>query len=218
MRSPRRGYAAVRRTSGSWKCHQLAYSHGDPTMKTSSNKLRAGSFVFLLLAVSLTGAENTPPPNPAPIVELSPFLVNEETDQGYYASQTLAGGRLRQDIKNIGSSIQVVTKEFMDDLGVTGVEELFQYTTSTEVGGILGNFTGATDSGGGDVSTGDARRNPDGATRAAGFATGPIMADRPVPQVATVPPQDPSGIAALNWFVLHSIAAFWNIEPAADGR
>lgn len=26
-------------------------------------------------------------------VELSPFLVEEETDQGYYASQTLAGGR-----------------------------------------------------------------------------------------------------------------------------
>ena len=55
-------------------------------------------------------------------IELSPFVVQENSDQGYYASQTLAGGRLRQDIKDIGSSIQVVTKEFMDDLAVTGVE------------------------------------------------------------------------------------------------
>src|SRR6185369_12294223 len=85
----------------------------------------------------------------------------------YYASQTLAGGRLRQDIKDLGSSIQVVTKEFMDDLGVTGIEELFQYTTSTEVGGILGNFTGASDnSSNGETSTGGARRDPDGTVRA----------------------------------------------------
>src|SRR5688572_28684188 len=103
-------------------------------------------------------------------VELSPFVVDELKDQGYYASQTLAGGRLRQDIKDIGSSIQVVTKEFLDDLSVTGVEELFQYTTSTEVAGIIGNFTGASDAPGGETSTGDARRNPDGTTRVRGLA------------------------------------------------
>lgn len=105
-----------------------------------------------------------------PVVELSPFVVTEDTNQGYYASQTLAGGRTRQDIKDIGSSIQVITKEFMDDLGVTGVEELFQYTTGTEVGGILGNFTGASDGGDGETSTGGARRDPDGTSRVRGLA------------------------------------------------
>ncbi len=74
------------------------------------------------------------------LVELSPFVVQTEPDRGYYSSQTMAGGRLRQEIKDTGSSIQVVTKQFMDDLGVTGVEELFQYTTGTEVGGIMGNY------------------------------------------------------------------------------
>jgi hypothetical protein len=103
-------------------------------------------------------------------VELSPFVVAEATNQGYYASQTLAGGRMRQDIKDLGSSIQVITKEFIDDLGITGVEELFQYTTSTEVGGILGNFTGATDASGGETSTGDARRNPDATSRVRGLS------------------------------------------------
>ena len=38
--------------------------------------------------------------------------------------------------------MQVITKEFMDDLGATGVEELLQYTNSAEVAGILGDFTG----------------------------------------------------------------------------
>jgi hypothetical protein len=103
-------------------------------------------------------------------LELSPFVVKENANQGYYASQTLAGGRLRQDIKDLGSSIQVVTREFMEDLAVTGVEELLQYTTSTEVGGILGNMTGATDGGSGETSTGDARRNPDGTSRLRGLA------------------------------------------------
>lgn len=103
-------------------------------------------------------------------IELSPFLVREIPDQGYYASQTLAGGRLRQKIKDIGSSIQVITREFLEDLSVTGVEELFQYTTSTEVAGIVGNFTGATDGGSGETSTGDARRNPDGTSRLRGLA------------------------------------------------
>lgn len=111
-----------------------------------------------------------PPVSTQAAVTLSPFVVEEEMDQGYYASQTLAGGRMRQDIKNIGSSIQVVTKEFMEDLGVTSIEELFQYTTSTEVGGILGNYSGATDGGAGEVSTGDARRNPDGTSRVRGLA------------------------------------------------
>ena len=78
-------------------------------MKTPSNKQCLTPPLIMLLGATLAGAQNVPPASNAPVVELSPFVVNEETDQGYYASQTLAGGRLRQDIKNIGSSIQVVT-------------------------------------------------------------------------------------------------------------
>lgn len=77
---------------------------------------------------------------------------------------------MKQDIKDLATSIQVVTKEFMEDLSVTGVEELFQYTTSTEVGSIMGNYTGAGDNFGGETSTGGARRNPDGATRVRGLS------------------------------------------------
>ncbi|MDO8542030.1 MAG: TonB-dependent receptor plug domain-containing protein [Opitutaceae bacterium] len=126
---------------------------------------------WLELAFAQPSGKEADPPRLEPAIELSPFVVDEKPGQGYYASQTLAGGRLRQDIKDIGSSIQVVTKELMDDLGVTGVEELFQYTTSTEVGGILGNFTGSNDaSARGDANIDDARRDPDGTTRIRGLA------------------------------------------------
>jgi len=104
------------------------------------------------------------------VFELSPFTVDSSTDEGYYASQSMAGGRLNNSLKDSGAAIQVITKEFMDDLGATGIEELLQYTTSSEVAGILGNFTGANDGGEGETSTGGARREPDGTSRIRGLA------------------------------------------------
>lgn len=106
------------------------------------------------------------------VVELSPFEVREDANQGYYATQTLAGGRLRQDLRDLATSVQVVTKDFMDDVGAFRIEELLQYTTNTEVAGILGNFTGAADQdlGGGAVLIDEARRDPDATSRIRGLA------------------------------------------------
>ena len=104
------------------------------------------------------------------IYEISPFIIAEDTDIGYLASQTMAGGRIASDLRNVGSSIQVVTAEFMEDIGATGIEELLQYTTSTEVAGNLGNFTGVNEGLDGQVNTGGARGNPDGTSRIRGLA------------------------------------------------
>ena len=104
------------------------------------------------------------------VFELSPFSIDASQDEGYYASQTMAGGRLSGSLKDTGAAVQVITKEFMEDLGATGVEELLQYTTSSEVAGILGNFTGASEGGEGETSTGGARRDPDGTSRIRGLA------------------------------------------------
>ena len=103
------------------------------------------------------------------VFELSPFAVDASGDEGYYASQTMAGGRLSGSLKDTGAAVQVVTKEFMDDLGATGIEELLQYTTSSEVAGILGNISGADEGGTGETNVGGARRDPDGATRVRGL-------------------------------------------------
>src|SRR5665213_755821 len=50
-------------------------------------------------------------------IVLSPFEVTARKDTGYQATETLAGTRIRTDLKDVASSIQVVTKEFMQDVG-----------------------------------------------------------------------------------------------------
>lgn len=77
-------------------------------------------------------------------LELSPFVVTGERDQGYAASDSLAGTRLRTPLKDIAASVSVVTKELLEDLGAKGSSELLLYTTGTEVVGIGGNFSGST--------------------------------------------------------------------------
>ncbi len=108
---------------------------------------------------------------PAAIAEdvttLSPFTVTASGDQGYRATNTLAGTRLRTDLKDLGTSIQVLTKDFMDDLGATNAQELLTYTTNTEIAGIGGNFSGA------DLGTitytGESRAEPQSASRVRGL-------------------------------------------------
>ncbi|MEX0321305.1 MAG: TonB-dependent receptor plug domain-containing protein [Puniceicoccaceae bacterium] len=105
------------------------------------------------------------------VFELSPFVVDASDDMGYYASQSLAGGRLSTDIINTGSSIEVVTADFMDDIGANDIQELLQYTTSTEIGGNLGNFVGGdVDIAEGNVNTASTQRNPDQNSRIRGLA------------------------------------------------
>ncbi len=105
------------------------------------------------------------------VIELSPFTVSAEENQGYQATSTLAGTRIKTNIKDLGAAISVVTKEFMEDTGATSLEDLFQYTTSTEIGGVDGNFSAANiDAGGGRVDQDETRREPQLGGRIRGLA------------------------------------------------
>jgi hypothetical protein len=77
------------------------------------------------------------------IIELSPFEVTTEGNVGYMAANTLASTGLRTDLRDVGSAVSVVTEEFLRDVGATDNESLLQYTVGTEIGGVQGNFTGA---------------------------------------------------------------------------
>lgn len=76
------------------------------------------------------------------IIQLSPFEVRAESDQGYVATQTLAGTRIRTDLADVGSAISVVTREFLQDVGATDNSTLLQYTTNSEVAGTRGTYSG----------------------------------------------------------------------------
>jgi hypothetical protein len=81
-----------------------------------------------------------PPTNTSEVVELSPFMVSASQNVGYQATSTLAGTRLNTDLKDVGAAVSVYTKEFLDDIAVTRLEDILAYTTSTEGGGT--NFSG----------------------------------------------------------------------------
>ena len=75
---------------------------------------------------------------------LSPFVVDAAEDKGSYkANSTLAGTRVRTDLKDVASAITVVTAQFLQDTGAKNASDLLVYTPSTEVSGIRGNFSGA---------------------------------------------------------------------------
>lgn len=73
---------------------------------------------------------------------LTPFEVSSTKDTGYAATDTLAGTRIRTDLRDVGSAIGVVTKEFMQDIGATSNGTLLQYTANAEVAGSQGTYGG----------------------------------------------------------------------------
>ena len=48
-------------------------------------------------------------------VQLTPFEVRSTKDTGYQATETLAGTRIRTDLKDVGGALSVYTKEFLKD-------------------------------------------------------------------------------------------------------
>ncbi len=108
------------------------------------------------------------------VVELSPFIVNAEQDNGYRAASTLAGSRLSTELKDVGAAVSVYTREFLDDIGVSKIEDILSYTMSTEGGGMNGNYSGITGPTGTTNSSADsseARDNPSGVNRVRGLVT-----------------------------------------------
>lgn len=139
------------------------------------NKLRDSLVTFGILA--MVPAYALAQTEEEELFELSPFVVDGSDDEGYRATSTLAGTRLKTSLKDVGSAISVVTSEFLEDTGSTSVEDLFVYTTNTEVGGVQGNFTNSTDSGNGATSQSEARSNPQGNTRIRGLVSANLARD-----------------------------------------
>ncbi|WP_404423314.1 TonB-dependent receptor plug domain-containing protein [Nibricoccus sp. IMCC34717] len=94
---------------------------------------------------STPAAANTPSTSEASeedVVELSPFTVTGEEDQGYRARDTLAGSRIRTSLDDVGSATSVLTKKFLQDTGSRNAEQALVYAVNTEVAGQSGNFSG----------------------------------------------------------------------------
>jgi hypothetical protein len=100
---------------------------------------------------------------------LSPFEVTATQDTGYQATDTLAGTRIRTQLKDVGAALSVYTKEFMKDIGATDNATLLQYTTNAEVAGTRGTYAGLGN--GTSVDEVATLRSPGGAQRVRGLAS-----------------------------------------------
>lgn len=65
-------------------------------------------------------------------IVLSPFSVNASSDTGYAATSTLGGTRLKSELRDVASQIDVMTSEFLDDIGALTLDEALRYSMNIE--------------------------------------------------------------------------------------
>ncbi|MEJ1974101.1 MAG: TonB-dependent receptor [Lacunisphaera sp.] len=103
----------------------------------------AGGFLFSLAlcaqaqvapepaAPSPAASPAAPAPTSDKVVTLSPFVVNTGKDQGFVATSSLAGGRLATDLKDTAAAYTVLTKEFVDAVGITSLADANKWTVNS---------------------------------------------------------------------------------------
>src|SRR4051812_18943747 len=85
---------------------------------------RVGIALFLTAQGALAADGQKPTGD---VVNLSPFVVSEESINGYTATQTLSGTRLRSDARDVGSAMTILTPDFLDDIGATDITSAFDF-------------------------------------------------------------------------------------------
>jgi len=112
------------------RCH-----HSRPRTGAVQRWPSLAAAVLLGPAADLPGASVGPVP-PAPpageTVELTPFVVSTSRDTGFAAHETLAGTRLRTDLRDVGASLTVLTPEFLQDLAANSLDKALLYTPSVD--------------------------------------------------------------------------------------
>jgi outer membrane receptor protein involved in Fe transport len=89
-----------------------------------------------LLAVSLSAQTDAPKTETSDeVIELSPFSVQGEKENGYKASNSIGGTRSNTPIKDIALNIQVFTKDLANDLVIADQTQLERYNAALVNGG-----------------------------------------------------------------------------------
>ena len=110
------------------------------------------------------------------MLELSPFVTTAAADRGYAATSSLAGTRIRTDLRDIANAISVVTSDFMKDVNATDSASLLVYTANTETAGSGGNYSGGSLNGTFIDQVGPARA-PQNNSRVRGLASADLTRD-----------------------------------------
>ena len=152
-------------------------------MKKTSRTLLAtlaATLAAALLAPPLDAqtASSASPASPKDetVLELSPFVTTAAADRGYAATSSLAGTRIRTDLRDIANAISVVTSDFMKDVNATDSASLLVYAANTETAGSGGNYSGGSLNGTFIDQVGPARA-PQNNSRVRGLASADLTRD-----------------------------------------
>jgi iron complex outermembrane receptor protein len=91
---------------------------------------------FLLLASSVPLAAQTAAPAPAKeeVVVLSPFSVSADNSDRYHANDAISAVRVRAPLIDTASSISVLTRDMLDDIGPNRVFDATRYVAGVQEG------------------------------------------------------------------------------------
>ena len=86
-------------------------------------------------AVSPATETATSPLEDEEAVQLSPFIVSAGEETGWVATNTLAGSRLRTNLDDVATQMEVFTMEFMNEFGFNSMDEAAVYSLNIENSG-----------------------------------------------------------------------------------
>jgi outer membrane receptor protein involved in Fe transport len=86
------------------------------------------SIILVPFASAALLAQAVKDPTGEEVVKAAEFRVDTTRDRGYVATNSTTGTRLNLEIKSIPLPIEVVTREFIDDIGAVDVKEALEYS------------------------------------------------------------------------------------------
>ena len=87
----------------------------------------------VVVAARSHGAQSPTPPLTEDVVSLSPFTVSDTDDKSWLATTTLIGSRTNQELAKLPVTVDVITAEFMRDVGAFNLEDAAQYVSGVNV-------------------------------------------------------------------------------------
>lgn len=93
----------------------------------------------LAWSLPASAQQTNPPPaaetgenqeKPDDVLVLSPFTVTTDKDRGYAATNAISGSRVNSAIKDLPIPMQVITSEFIEDIGATDLRKALSYSSS----------------------------------------------------------------------------------------
>jgi len=80
------------------------------------------------------------------VVTLSPFVVNDQSEEGYYSPQAVSGTRTRTELINLPLNLTVFNENFINDINARDLVDIVSFAS-----GVSGGGTAASDTAGGDT-------------------------------------------------------------------